>query len=624
MSNLTAIMALETPRETDGNPRRAAGTRDPELQKMLDEFDLLALIREDTGEEGRQSGDIVYFDGECPVCHRHEDFRFHISSNSWKCWGAYNQTGHEGGTAIDYFLATGKASDVREAVAMLREATGRPPIHSARKPTERGEKEPKATTAAKGVSDPMTRRYAQFLRERGFGSGDVNDKEISRLFGMANRDELAFVSGTWLAYDGTRWVAEGGAQAAERRMKAFVDALTVVSMELVDEEEKGKALRQVARYAQEPKRRNALKDAESELVRNPADFDSRPHLLNCLNRTIDLSGDKAVIREHRASDLLTQVAPVEYDESATCEEFSRTVATALEGDIETIEYLQKVFGKVIAGDVSEDCLFLLGEATRAGKTTVARALVDMLGTVPNGGYACNVDPKTFAPDNRSASAASSDRDRMKLAKLVVSSEPAKGMELDGQLLKKLTGGDEVTARPLYGKDSEFRMRGIIIMLCNEFPTVKDASVISSDRINCVPFEHRIPKEERDGGLRDRLGAPEARSGLLNWCLRGFELYHEEGFGVPESVKGATRDYMDRMDDVRAWARGRLIEGDGAVTAAECFADYQAHGGKVGAQREFTRRLADIVPMAKRGTVRGERHRNVIKGRTLAAEEEGIG
>lgn len=97
------------------------GDRD-EMEDMLAEVDLLGMVRADTGEQGRKSGDRIHF-GKCPICGHRDCFRYYPKTNSWTCFGASNPTGYEGGSALEYYKATREDSDV-EAVKWLRTATG--------------------------------------------------------------------------------------------------------------------------------------------------------------------------------------------------------------------------------------------------------------------------------------------------------------------------------------------------------------------------------------------------------------------------------------------------------------------------------------------------------------------
>lgn len=113
---------LDRLRAMDATQRASSG-RDPEIQSMLDGFDMLAEAQAVTGESGRAGGDYVAFDS-CPVCGHRDCFRVYPQTQSWACFGASNSTGFTGGSVLDFWQATGRARDNAEAIKLLREATG--------------------------------------------------------------------------------------------------------------------------------------------------------------------------------------------------------------------------------------------------------------------------------------------------------------------------------------------------------------------------------------------------------------------------------------------------------------------------------------------------------------------
>ena len=107
---------------TPVNP--CVGFGDQEIKEMLAEVDLLSIIKADTGEQGHGGGERIDFN-KCPVCGHRDCFSYYPASNSWACFGASNQTGYGGGTALEYYKATRRCDDA-EAVKWLREETGHP------------------------------------------------------------------------------------------------------------------------------------------------------------------------------------------------------------------------------------------------------------------------------------------------------------------------------------------------------------------------------------------------------------------------------------------------------------------------------------------------------------------
>lgn len=103
---------------------RATGDGDSEIQSMNAEAPLLDLIRSDTGETGRETGDRIDFH-RCPVCGHLDCFRYYPATNSWSCFGDSNATGYEGGSYVEYQRAA-HGMTATDAVKALREATGHP------------------------------------------------------------------------------------------------------------------------------------------------------------------------------------------------------------------------------------------------------------------------------------------------------------------------------------------------------------------------------------------------------------------------------------------------------------------------------------------------------------------
>ena len=82
---------------------------------------------------------------------------------------------------------------------------------------------------------------------------------------------------------------------------------------------------------------------------------------------------------------------------------------------------------------------------------------------------------------------------------------------------------------------------------NHLPTVTDATLFSSDRVNVIPFNRHFAEHERDASLKAKLTAPESLSGILNWCLEGLRLLRIEKLQPPAAVKAATRSYEEDTD-----------------------------------------------------------------------------
>ena len=124
MSNVDNMRSLR-----ERQPKSKAVTHDSthdrgEMKEMLEQVDLLSMIRDDTGENGYEASDYIAFH-DCPVCGHHDCFRYYPLTNSWHCFSESNMSGYEGGSALEYFKAT-RNDDDTAAVTWLRYITDHP------------------------------------------------------------------------------------------------------------------------------------------------------------------------------------------------------------------------------------------------------------------------------------------------------------------------------------------------------------------------------------------------------------------------------------------------------------------------------------------------------------------
>ena len=79
------------------------------------------------------------------------------------------------------------------------------------------------------------------------------------------------------------------------------------------------------------------------------------------------------------------------------------------------------------------------------------------------------------------------------------------------------------------------------------------------RIYLVPFtvtileEQKRPQEEMMGEFRGEI------SGILNWALKGWKDYRENGLHVPAAVKNATSEYKSESDTLAAFISEICVE-----------------------------------------------------------------
>lgn len=372
----------------------------------------------------------------------------------------------------------------------------------------------------------------------------LNDAGSARLFMDACGDFVQYAADRkkWLFYDGRRWDVDGE-NAVKEKLKQLADALAVYVLQNVQEESKRTELLKFAgKWQSLRQRETVLKDAQSVRPVKSDTFDRNPRLLNCQNGTLDLN--TLDFREHRAGDMLSRVAGVAYDPTATAPRWLQFIDEITGGDKETARYIQKAAGYALTGDTMHECLFILfGATSRNGKSTLLETIAAMMGD-----YAATANPETFTKkDRQNDNSPSEDIARLAGVRFVTVSEPPRGMELNAALVKSLTGRDTIKARRLYESSFEYVPQFKLFFNSNHRPRVDDMTVFESERIKMIPFGVHFGKDRRDPYLKNRLQTPESLSGVLNWCIEGLQAIRAEGFKEPPAVVQATDEYRRKMD-----------------------------------------------------------------------------
>jgi putative DNA primase/helicase len=157
--------------------------------------------------------------------------------------------------------------------------------------------------------------------------------------------------------------------------------------------------------------------------------------------------------------------------------------------------------------------------------------------------------------------------------MVATSELATGEILDAPLVKRLTGGDPITARFLHKELFEYEPQFVMFMTTNALPVINGADAAMGRRIVLVPFNTVIPKEGQDASLPTKLRL-EA-SGIINRVLEGLKDYKENGLAVPADLVAEAEAYTKTSDMIRSFLDDVCkITTEGVVRASNLYLAYK--------------------------------------------------
>jgi putative DNA primase/helicase len=265
---------------------------------------------------------------------------------------------------------------------------------------------------------------------------------------------------SWLEYDGKRWKRdESGAaplaatETIRSHFKNAGDAIRAIAEQIqqgVDEHTEAR-LKTELHWQQKlqawclASEQSARIDAMLKLAQSrpgipiqPGDMDQNHFLLNLGNGTLDLK--TLTLRPHDPNDLLTKLAPTDYDPAAAAPAFYDFLATTFQTHPALIGYLRQFLGLCLTGDITEQLLHIFHGVGANGKSTLIGTLFALLGD----------DYAGEAPSDlliaKEGERHPVDRSTLFGKRLVVCSETEENRKLNVALVKNLTGGDVVVTR----------------------------------------------------------------------------------------------------------------------------------------------------------------------------------
>lgn len=348
--------------------------------------------------------------------------------------------------------------------------------------------------------------------------------------------------GAWLTWDGVRWVTDQDGEAM-RRAAATVRSL-VEEIDAAPTSDEREALEKHRDSSEQLPRLRALLDLAKTLpgITVQADaLDADPWILCCENATVDLRTGEA--REHRRDDLCTKMVPAAWEPDADASRWEGFLLQCQQGDRDVVDFLRRAVGYSLTASTREEKYFFVHGPGGSGKSTFLEAMKSTLGD-----YARTVSMDVFMEAGKSnAGAATPEIARLAGARFVASAEMAEGRKLDEETLLRLTGGDTITCRALYGDTFELHPTFKVWMVANYAPRVSDRATGIWRRVIRVPFENALPAEQRDPALKAYLTSAEARPAILRWAVQGAREWHTMGLSVPDCITSATEQYRAEQD-----------------------------------------------------------------------------
>jgi len=421
----------------------------------------------------------------------------------------------------------------------------------------------------------------------------------------------------WFIYNGQRWRIDDTGEVM-RRAKQTVKVMAA-ELEHMDDNQAKAWLNHIKGSLAAPRLKAMITLAESEppIPITPAQLDAAPWLLDCRNGTLNLR--TGALQPHHREDLLTKQLDVNYDPHASCQNWLAFLYRIMGGPLpdedgneeallehheratSLTEFLQRLVGYSLTGDIAQHILIFLYGTGANGKSTFSETMGAVLGD-----YFQKAPTQLFMQRDRGGTGtASPEMARLFGARMVIAAETSEGQRLNEAQVKDLTGGDTIVARHLFKEFFEFKPTHKLWMYGNHKPVIRGTDPGIWRRVHLIPFAVKIPDTEQDPHFRERFLMPEL-AGILAWAVRGCLAWQREGLKVPEAVKAATDSYRAEMDVLQHFVNERCVILHAAtVRVSVLYAEYRkwcdTNQENTMNQRNFGMRLAERGFERERGT-----------------------
>lgn len=362
--------------------------------------------------------------------------------------------------------------------------------------------------------------------------------------------KLRYVFGTptgWHYWDGKRWKPDNSNHARSALLTTIRSLGKQAAAQLIPQSTYTELLKASSQ-------RGALEIASNldDFATSLEEMDNQPLLLNVANGTLDLQTFE--LRDHDPGDLLTQVTTAAYDSGADTSLWSSFLDTVLP-DKEVRDYLQRLVGYSLLGEVRHHIFPVLIGVGGAGKGTFYETVVHALGD-----YAAPFDAALLIrsrADFKNANAPAPAILGLKGKRFVVTSETEDGDKLATAKMKFFTGGDTLIARGLHAKaNTVFAPSHTMFMVTNYEPLLNSEDEAAWQRITTVPFNVKIRGTSLEiPGFTIQLR--QAADAVLTWAVEGLAKYYERGLDAPAQVLARTAAYQAKVDMVSQFIATQL-------------------------------------------------------------------
>jgi P4 family phage/plasmid primase-like protien len=222
---------------------------------------------------------------------------------------------------------------------------------------------------------------------------------------------------------------------------------------------------------------------------------------------------------------------------------------------EVYNYIQEICGYALSGSIEDKSIFLIHGHAHTGKSEIVRLLSKILGRYY---YASN----NLLHNKKKLSGIEADPELASLIKkrVAVKLETSQFQKLDSALLKKLSGGDHLTARMLHSNPITFSPTAKIFIVTNHIPEFDLSDPALVDRLRYIEFQNVFEKSRENVQFVENIYKNHLHD-VFGWMVKGAIRYFKNGrFTIPILCIEKQKKEIYERDDFGLWI-DRTVEFD---------------------------------------------------------------
>lgn len=302
---------------------------------------------------------------------------------------------------------------------------------------------------------------------------------------------------------------------------------------------------------------HVMKRLASRFSKNRSEIDKGTYILQTPEGAVDLRTGNGVTEVDQKALMDTRCTRFSIAPGET-PLFDELIFNLSDGDPEVQNFFLHYLGYCLLGNPKARIFLFIWGTTGNGKSALIRVLTRIFGN-----YVVTLNKDVLL--QRGKDMHKTDLYRIRGARIACVIEMPPNEKWDESLIKAITGGDEISARPMHANARSFMVEASLLMAGNTIPAFDrvDQAIAARVRITGTTFQPKTP----DPTWEDRMVTGEA--GGIIAKLGGYaRAVFEAGIklpDMPEKMLRQTRVYLGEQDTFYAWAAAELNTGHGHIT-----------------------------------------------------------